>query len=499
MYAKVTTPDAREFDLPFDGAPSFGASIFGGYDLASLPVLLTPSQRRRIRGSVLEIMGTRGCVWKGIPTLRPTLRERLECQGWGFGGTYGRRGGFFAHNAVGDWKRRTRRYVSQNIGVTIEPDSVTFAFKGGGTTHPANSYSGIVLYIPPTSAGAIEFDYERPNTAFGVTLTKGARLTSWSNGEDFDSSSVSELVADGSGSYEGSYSGSFSGTALEAITLNAFVNTEATYEGDDVLVTLSNIVVRGVAGVTSSLASAIVADIAADEFDGFTADVPEELDYIEADSTDLEGFAHYYSSATDKLSEICRITGHDFGWYMEWVGGNRQECLAHYSARPAEPDYILDVRTALSDGVREVGLEPLASVAAVTWRDKWGQDRVREIEDTDTSHYLVRMGIRKLIEVPVPTRTWQAAETLGNLFLADAGRDRVQGSETVDALKTIDGADVYLPSVRPGRVVRLTGLDGDDIDAVIRRPQCTGETLLRMDLDNSPYRLDTELERLGLK
>ncbi|NTW29450.1 MAG: hypothetical protein HGA39_08840, partial [Coriobacteriia bacterium] len=120
-----------------------------------------------------------------------------------------------------------------------------------------------------------------------------------------------------------------------------------------------------------------------------------------------------------------------------------------------------------------------------------------DVTDTDPTHPLVALGITRYGDLTVDTTSSSTATTLGQLYLADNGRKQVKGTVTTRYVRTNTGADVYLPNIRPGKMVRLLGLPDGYVDCIVKKTTCTGDKIVALELDNAPYSLDIALAQLA--
>ena len=85
---------------------------------------------------------------------------------------------------------------------------------------------------------------------------------------------------------------------------------------------------------------------------------------------------------------------------------------------------------------------------------------------------------------------------VGLVALGDYGRAQVKGSVTTRYVYTSTGASVYLPTLRPGSMVRVYGLADGQRDCIVKRVTMTDDTVATLELDNEPYRLEIALAKL---
>jgi hypothetical protein len=243
---------------------------------------------------------------------------------------------------------------------------------------------------------------------------------------------------------------------------------------------------------TGQTTTAVITDVITDEIPAtYLTDSAAHRAWIGTESTSLNEIVFAATDAATKIAEVSKYVAWDFGWYMERVAG-QPTCVPHWAARSTTPDYIVDIAECESHDIDESGLDELASAVWTTY-----DGGAFGTADTDTAHPLVALGITRYGDLTVSTDTLATAQAAAAQYLADNGRPQVKGSLTTRVLRSAYGVPVYLPDVRPGQMVRLYGLPDGQRDCVIKRITCDGQDLATVELDNTPYRLDTMLARIG--
>ena len=190
----------------------------------------------------------------------------------------------------------------------------------------------------------------------------------------------------------------------------------------------------------------------------------------------------------------------DGGVYQEnSLYRNYETCLAImcFEAANADGRYQALLDRAERYDIDESSIDDLVSAVRVTYYDSLGRTQYLDVTDTDTDHPLVALGITRYGQVSAQTSSTATASAIGTVYLQENGRTQAQGSVTTRYVMTANGAEVYLPSIRPGRMCRLLGLPDGYKDCIVKRVTCTGDEVATIELDNSPYRLDVLLARLG--
>ena len=295
-------------------------------------------------------------------------------------------------------------------------------------------------------------------------------------------------------------SGAFDETITRSgITRVALViTTNDTYTaGSDTAATVSNLTLYGIDGVTSTTTNNVFDDVVDNEID--TDYLPAGAAYrawIDAEATVVTPLVFGHTTADAKFSELTKYAANTYGWYMERVAGIPY-CVPHWYALSTTPDYVIQLDRAERYDIDESSIDDLVSAVRVTYQDTIGRTQYLDVTDTDTDHPLVALGITRYGQVSAQTASTATASAIGTVYLQEHARTQAQGSVTTRYVMTANGAEVYLPSIRPGRMCRLLGLPDGYKDCIVKRVTCTGDEVATIELDNSPYRLDVLLARLG--
>jgi len=218
--------------------------------------------------------------------------------------------------------------------------------------------------------------------------------------------------------------------------------------------------------------------------------------YVTAEATTVEPLVFDSCDAKTKLDELKRYAAYDFGWFNE-LRSNASNPYPHWYAVSTTPDYVLRLVDAETWDLDEAALDELFSGVAVTWQDVRGRSQTINRADSTAGHPLVDAGITRYGDLSVGTSSMATASAMAALWLADYGREQLKGTVTTRKLSDVNGAAVYLPSVRPGKMLRLMGLTNGYVDTIVRRVTCVGDTIASIECDNEPYRLDIALAKLA--
>jgi hypothetical protein len=218
--------------------------------------------------------------------------------------------------------------------------------------------------------------------------------------------------------------------------------------------------------------------------------------YVQAPAGDIEPLEFGYDASELAVpEEVVKYHGYLWGWYPKRVAG-KWYVLPHFIPRPTTPRYHIDAKDLLEPVGFGADMEPLASVVRVTYTNPDGLACFVDVTDTDPTHELVKRSITKREVVSAEVKTAAAATDIGELFLADAGRPQVNATLRVKRVRNIYGAIVPFRRVRPGLLVRLTGIGQTPINALVRSVR-TNDATAEIAVDNQPYALDVKLARLS--
>lgn len=482
MIVTVKPHGREEYALRLDGLPVYSSSAQGGYEQAQIPCQLPEAQRPTIKGARLRIHGASGIVWQGIVTRRPTATQPLLALGWGWCATLGRREAPYCDTSLNTWEPSSQwTPAGWGAGMGVADLDVTIA---GGATYAQYTK---VLYnkaVPTTGACRISGN---------VTSLPDAKLEILV----YTSSTRGTL---GTLRQTLSTTGSFTVdvTAAGIRQVSILVRTNDSYTpATDKQVTIGSLKYFGVQGVTSATTGNVIRNIVDNEI--ATTFLPAGEAYrawLTAEGTAIEPLVFDPASwAAAKIEEITKYVPYSYGWYMEMVAG-QPACVPHWTQRSWEPDYILRIDDTESHDIEESTLPELISAARVNYSTEDGKSAYVDVADTDQSHPLVKLGIVRYGDVSAQTSSSATAASIGALAVAEGGRERVKGAVVTRVLRTVGGAAVYLPDVRPGRMVRVFGLEDGQRDCMIRRVTCRGESEATVETDDEPYRLDLRLARL---
>jgi len=255
--------------------------------------------------------------------------------------------------------------------------------------------------------------------------------------------------------------------------------------------------VFGVPAVTSTTTTNVLTNVLDNEI--ATAYLPAGADYrawLGTESTVVEPLVFDSCDASTKIAELAKYAAWDYGWYMELVAGE-PACVPQWVARSTTPDYVVRLDLAVSYDLDESSFDELVSAVRVNYQTADGRSAFTDVLDTDTTHPLVAQGITRYGDISVQTSSSSTATAIGNLYLAENGREQVKGSIVTRRVMTSTGADVYLPDIRPGKMVRVYGLPDGQRDCILKRVSCTGDTICTLELDNEPYDLAIALARIN--
>jgi hypothetical protein len=493
MIVTVKPLGRSEYRLDLDGVPRFASSLSAhGYESAEIPVEWRQDEYRDLLGARLRIHGTSGIIWQGIVTRRPSRDDPLQARGWGWCGSLGRREALYCDTQTSVWRERVWAKRNVDIRTTYDSTGIHFGYSEG-VILPSGARNGLWREIPDTDTVRVSFDWSRPSTATAITLYSNDTPDTTIG---FVGATQEWTQAWATGALSGSATVDITTAGTKYLMFTVKVDTGATQTGQSVSIT--NLKVYGTT-LTTVTTGTVASDIISNEID--TEWLPSGAAYlawIDDEATTVEPLVYESGTADQKFDVLSQYAAYDYGWYMEHVAGIPC-CVPHWSPRSTTPDYVLKTHEAEPGGVNieESSLDELASVARVHYETDDGQPTYVDVTDTDTDHPLVRLGITRYTDIDAQTSSSTVAAEVGAIAVAERGRQQVKGSVTTRYLYTATGVPAYLPSVRPGEMVRVEGLDQGPVDCIIRRVECTGDDVSTLTLDNEPYRLDIALARLA--
>lgn len=476
MIVTVKPLGREEYRLDVDGEVSCSSAIFGGYEQAQIPCLLSDEQRKHVRGGRLRIHGKNGIFWQGIVTKRPDATEPLIARGWGWCATWNRRAAMFCDTSLTAWSERSNEARDAFMACTVDSAGLLITLEADYTF---DGWNGFVRDFFPAVTGVVSFDWARSNNNIRVHwIADGAET---------------EVVPAGSGAMSGSVSASV--TDLDSFIVG--INATSFTAGANSHVRFSNVKVYGVSGVTSTTTTNVLNNIIDNELEYFYMPIGAAYrQWIGSETTAIEPLAFDSCHAEAKIEELTRQVAWAYGWYMEPIDASgTRACVPHWYARSTTPDYVVRLEEADDYDIDEAGLDELASAIRVGYTDTTGQPAYTDV--LGSSGPLCDAGITRYADVAAQTTTGTAATAIGTVALADMSREQLKGTVTTAKVYDTNGAEVYLPTIRPGRMVRLTGLPQGAVDARIERVTLADDVTATIELDNEPYDLSLTLARLA--
>lgn len=487
MLVTLKPVNREEYPLSLSGPPVFSSAVFGGFESAEVPCEFDDEQREWMLGGRLRIHGENGVAWQGIVTKRPTAVEPLLARGWGLCATFGRRDVCYLDRSYTAFRERSNTGRNGDVKVNVSASGIsmtaTGSFVSGG--------NGAWRSIGTTTASRITFYYAVNGVYGDLRIYSGttdddyAEPGSWT--QEWTSSGLSA-----SGSVTLDIAGSHNALLFQFVA----ITTSST--GSVSLGKFRDLGIYGTS-LTSITTQNVIDDILTNEISTtYLASGSGYRAWVEADTTSLAPLTFKSCEAEEKFKELDKYSAYDYGWYMESVGDS-QYCVPHWTARSTTPYYVLDATRADAYDLDESTLEEVVSACRVNYTTPAGITVYKDVTDTSTANPLVALGITRYGDVDAQTTSSATASAVATKYLQYYGRTQTKGSIVTRELRSSTGADVYLPSIRPGRTVRVFGLPQGKVDATIQRVKCTGDSVVELQLDNDPYRLDIALARLGRK
>lgn len=355
-----------------------------------------------------------------------------------------------------NWENDRNPLISASVDVSATTNGTLVFTWAQGTYFKAGAFNAYALNLPESQAITYSFDY-----AWAGTVT-APHVRTWDSGGNTDHTAAS-----------GTVTGTTSATTFFSISA---YNANAMTPAADVTLTISNMRITHTAGAT---VQAVIGDIC--DMAGLTLVPMREIDTTVSHTFDELVFP----ANTSLLAMLGTITAHG-DWYLRFEprlsNGQMVSCLC-FGPRSTVPEYTIK-----EDGQSVVvqfdsfSVDPLASVARCLYRNSYGLELFVDVQDTDTSHYLVDKGITKMVTLDTGQSTSAAAAAIGTRYLADAGRDQYK------ATVTISGSPNGRKACRhtPGPLVTLDTWMFGSIVVRITDGQYQGETNARITVDSTP-------------
>jgi len=509
LVVTVKPPGREEYRLTVLSAPEFSSTLNFGYEQATVECELSDEERAWVRGGRLRVHGDTGIVWQGIVIRRPGRGEPLLASGWGWCTTLGRRAVVYCDTRTSAWMETGRQSRTSAWSLTSDFNRLYITTTTASADAVYDSGAGTAKWTTANYQGWV---YDFGASANWARVTGTYEVNAWASYGQMDvyagvhnptASAADEPVTWG-GSLDNVTGSAGTTQAMDASATSVrYLMFQFSPTGDAVPaanygISVTNPKVYGASGVTSPTTHNVFEDILDHEVD--TDYLPSGSAYrawVGAEATVIEPLLFESSDAKSKLDTLTEHVANCWGFYMERVAGVGPACVPHWSPLSTTPDYIVRLDEAESFDMDEAGIDELYSAVRVRYRSESGTDLNKDMLDTDTSHPLVAAGITRYGDVSLDTSSSATASAVGLVFLAEKGRARGKGRVTTRRILDVNGAEVYAPDVRPGKMVRLYGLPDGQMDCIVLRATCKGDSVLTLELDSTSYRLDVMLARLA--
>lgn len=448
------TPVGRDPFVAECGEPAYSDAAVGGYDDATVAVQLSAQQRERIISAQVMLLGAYGPVWGG--EVWDFSRSSLSCSG--------------EHVALGRKFLRRAYRTTRFLGDLKDFNGVNWgAFRrsnSGGTlnlgqspatTCAASDQCGYYYWgsIPWQS---LSFDAYIAHADVSIKVytsaTEGAATTEVLN----VTSTATDRIADLAGAYG----------FVVVVNIDAGPSTPSRY---DKYVTLSDLALYGVSGVTSATPGNVLTNALAGYDLGHVAtDETTEIDNLDNDG-----------SIASILTAVREYTGRNLGFRYRDVSG-LPAIVPIYEARPTTAAYRVDVGS--NHSLRLGSLSALRSKVEFRYSDADGNKREGSV--SATSGYLYDLGIEYTELLNLQTTSLVTAGSAANAWL-DAHKD-LTATGTIPVvgsrLTTAGGVPVSPSRIEAGQLVSVTG-DFGTATGYISRVDHQGESAATLTLDDA--------------
>lgn len=430
--------------------------IDGGCATATVPLMLSAEDSERIALARVDIAGGIGEDWTGIVWKRPRAGEPIECAGQAAGLTLTPREAAYARTdflgELKDWKAATElndgAFERTNAGGKLT------ILQRPGTTTASGDTAGFSLF-GDVAWQRLTATVNKPHAKMSMRIATGAT--------------------------EG------------ATTLQRYVSTAGTTGTTALDISLggdTGIVFQGlITGANSPSRSDTFVEVYGITLYGTTLTAPITPVKVIVDCLDalptwvLPAGAQYRRRLTDpavtignitfdresddkrKVDAVVSMTACHFGFYPDRVDG-RMAGVPVFEPISTTPDFIVDVRGAGRDGLRDRGVEALANSYLTRFSTVDAGNRHVTVPDAAADNYLNEIGYSKTAMVDASWTTSLTDATAAGAQAASVATD-IEGSVTIQRARLANGRQCSPLLIMPGKMCRVLGL-GKARDLIVR-------------------------------
>lgn len=430
--------------------------IAGGCATASVPLALGPEDLERVLLARVDVFGERGLDWSGVVWRRPRNGEPIECAGQAVGLTLTPRACHYAHTQflgdLKDWKnsgdRNDAAFERTNAG-----GKLVFTQRPG-TTCATNDQAGLYLW-GDIAWQRLTATVNKPHAKMSIEIRTGA-----TEGADTTQRYISTAGTTGTAAIDISLGGDTS------LVIKGLITAASTPSRSDTYAELYDITLWGTA--LTSITPYAVIDDCLDQLPSWI--LPAGAAYrawVGSPAVTIGSLVFPGHDSTDKakVDAVVAMADYHFGFYPRRVAG-AMVGVPVYKAISRTPDYIVDVRCAVADNLRDRGAESLADNYRAMYRDEEDRPVIVDVPDSDSGNYLNRIGYTKTAIVDAG---WTSSATVATAAAtaAAAGYSDTEGAVTVLKALTATGRRCPASAIRPGDMCRVVGI-GSPRSLVVR-------------------------------
>jgi len=422
--------------------------IDGGCATASIPLMLSAEDRERIGLANVRISGGLGMDWEGFVWRRPRAGEPIECAGQAVGLTLTPREAQYAKtNFLGDlkdWKHPTTEYNDAAFERTNSGGKLTICQRAGTTTNALDK-AGFYLF-GDVSWQRLIATVNKPHAKMSMRIVTGATEAAYTTARY-----ASTDGATGTEDIDIDLGGDRNINFIGAITTGATVNRSDTF------VELYDITLYGTT-LTAPITPLKVVTDCVDALPTWVLPAGAQYRRRLTDPAVTIGNLGFDAESTDKTKcdSAVAMTACHFGFYVDRIDGSMFG-VPVFEPISTTPDFIIDVRAALSDSLRDRGIEALANSYLTRYSTVDGGTLHATVPDATAGNYLNEIGYSKTAVVDASWTTSATDATAAGTQAAAIACD-TEGAVTIARARLVNGRECSPLLIMPGKMCRVLGL-----------------------------------------
>lgn len=421
--------------------------IDGGCATASIPLMLAAEDRERIGLAKVHITGN-GADWEGLVWRRPRAGEPLECAGQAVGLTLTPRAAPYAKTdflgSLKDWKHLTSELNDGAFERTNSGGKLTICQRPGNETAVGDT-AGFYLWG--------DVAWQRLTATVNKPHAKMSMRISYSTTEGALSSHqyLSTAGTTGTEDIDISLEG------RRGFVIAGLITAANTPNRSDTFVELYDLTLYGTTLTAPITPLKVVVDCL-DQLPTWILPAGSQYRRRLTDPAVTIGSLGFERESTDKTKcdSVVAMTACHFGFYVDRVDG-RMAGVPVLEPISTTPDFIIDVRAALSDGIRDRGVEALANSYLTRYTTVDGATLHTVVADATAGNYLNLIGYSKTALVDA-SWTASATDAAAAGTQAAATVSDTEGSVTIARARLVNGRECSPLMIMPGKMCRVLGL-----------------------------------------